>query len=208
VVFPVGLIIDIYGFRLLALPIFFLSTSLLLWPILQHHDSFGESATTMSFIALAGFLSYLSLIQLSARVGGRSMHLILLLLTAASSQILFMSGSRTLGQYPLIVTAALAGALPLVWYLRIPLTSGPLLLILLLWHGFLIAGHFTATLTPLNALLLVIAPHLAWVAELRARHWPIPARLLLRFGAVLIPMLTAQLIAWRDFEQGMRELGY
>jgi hypothetical protein len=206
--FPIALIIDIANFRLLALPLYFLSTILLLWPILRNNDSFGESATIIAFIAFASFLSYLSLNRLSPRIGGRSMHLILLLLMAATSQLVFMSGTVTLGQRPLIFTAVLAGTLPLLWYLKIPVTSGPLLLIVLLWHGFLIIGNFGANLTPLNALLLLIAPHLAWAAELRPRHWPAPARIFLRFAAVLIAMLTAQLLAWRDFVEATREMQF
>ena len=228
--FPIALIIDIFhgggreltaeaqrrresetkhaNFGLLALPLYFLSTILLLWPIFKNNDSFGESATIISFIALASFLSYLSLSQLSPRIGGRSMQLILLLLMAATSQLVFMSGTVTLGQRPLIFTAVLAGTLPVLWYLKIPVTRGPLLLIVLLWHGFLMIGHFGANLTPLNALLLLIAPHLAWAAELRPRDWPAPARILLRFAAVLIAMLTAQFLGWRDFVEATREMQF
>ena len=57
-----------------------------------------------------------------------------------SNSIIFMSASQTLGQISLIVTSALFGALLLTWPLKIPLTNGPLLLILLLWHGLLISG--------------------------------------------------------------------
>jgi hypothetical protein len=206
-VFPVALIIDLSGLQSLGLPVFFLPATLILWPILQHTNSFGESATIVSFIALASFLSYLSLTQLSPRIGGRSMHVILLLILAASSQVLLMSSSQTLGQTSLILAAALFGSLPLVWYLKIPLTPGPLLLVVLLWHGFLIGGHFAAGLTSLNALLLAMAPHFAWVAEARARQWPTLPRASLRFTAVLIPMLTAQFIAWRDHVEAMREFG-
>jgi len=106
----------------------------------------------------------------------------------------------------ILLAAALAGVLPLVFYLKIPLTNGPLLLILLLWHAFLMSGHFAAGLTPLNGLLLVIAPHLAWVGEFRARQWPVLARGFLRFGAVFIPMLSAQILAWRDFVEATREM--
>jgi hypothetical protein len=136
------------------------------------------------------------------------MHVILLLLLLASAQILMMSSSQTLGQTSLILAAALAGALPLLFYLKIPPANGALLLILLLWHAFLMSGHFAAGLTPLNGLLLVVAPHLAWVAEFRARQWPALARGSLRFTAVLIPMLSAQILAWRDFVQATREMQY
>jgi len=205
-VFPIALIIDFGGLRSLSMPVLFLSTTLILWPILRNESSFAESATIISLIAFASFISYLSLTRLAPRIGGRSMHAILLLLLLASAQVLMMSSSQTLGQTSLILAAALAGALPLVFYLKIPLTDGPLLLILLLWHAFLMSGHFTAGLTPLNALLLVIAPHLAWVGEFRARQWPALARGLLRFGAVFIPMLSAQILAWRDFVEATREM--
>jgi hypothetical protein len=207
-IFPITLIIDFSGLRSLSLPLLFLSTTLILWPILRNDSSFAESATTISLIAFAGFISYLSLIHLAPRIGGRSLHVILLVLLLASAQILMMSSSQTLGQTSLILAAAMAGALPLLFYLKIPLTNGPLLLIVLLWHAFLMSGHFTAGLTPLNALLLVIAPHLAWVAEFRARQWPKLARGSLRFGAVFIPMLTAQIVAWRDFVEATNEMQY
>jgi len=51
----------------------------------------------------------------------------------------------------------------------------------------------------------VIAPHLAWVAEFRARNWPKFARMTLRFAAVFIPMLVAQLLAWRDFHEATKD---
>jgi hypothetical protein len=136
------------------------------------------------------------------------MHLILLLIVLATAQVVGMSGSRTLGQIPLIVAAALLGTLAVVWYLRIPWTAGPIMVVVMLWHGVLMAGHFTASLRPENALLLAVAPHLAWIAEGRARHWPAAGKVVLRFAAVLIPMLIAQFCAWREFEAAMRELGY
>jgi hypothetical protein len=118
-----------------------------------------------------------------------------------------MSASQTLGQTSLILAAALLGSLPLAWYLKIPPTPGPLLLILILWHALLISGHFLASLTPLNALLLLISPHLAWLSEAaRPRHWPKPARIILRFASVLIPMLIAQSLALRDFLEATREM--
>lgn len=205
-IFPIAVFLDFISFRLLALPLFFLSTTLILWPILRNDHSFPEFATIITFISSASFLSYLSLTQLSPRIGGRSSHLIFLFMLAASAQILLMSGSQTLGQTALILTAALVGALPLSLYLKISLTPGPTLLILLLWHAFLIAGLFTANLTPLNAILLTIAPHLAWAAESRAKNWPKPAQITLRFAAVFIPMLIAQFMAWRDFHEAMKEL--
>jgi len=205
-VIPLGLIIDFANFRLLSLPLFVLLTALILWPILRNDHSFAEAATIVSLLALASFLSYLSLTQLSPRMGGRSMHVILLLIVAASSQVLIMSGSQTLGQTSLILTAALFGALPLAWYLKIPLTAGAVLLVVLLWHAFLITGYFTANLTPLNWFLLAVAPHFAWLAEWRPRNWPKAARISLRFGAVFIPMLLAQFLAYHDFKEAMREM--
>src|SRR3989440_2667057 len=205
-IFPIALLLDFINFRLLALPLFFLSTTLILWPILRNDHSFDESATIVTLLALSSFLSYLSLTQLSPRIGGRSTHLIFFFLLAASAQILLMSGSQTLGQTALILTAALAGTLPLVLYLKIPLIPGPTLLILLLCHALLIAGLFTANLTPLNAILLAIAPHFAWLAEFRARNWSKPAQISLRFAAVFVPMLIAQFLAWRDFQEAMKEL--
>jgi hypothetical protein len=136
------------------------------------------------------------------------MHLILLLIVLATAQVVGMSGSRTLGQIPLILAAALLGTSPIAWYLRFRWTAGPIMLVVMLWHGVLIAGHFTASLRPENALLLAVAPHLAWIAEGRARQWRTAGRVVLRFAAVLIPMLIAQFCAWREFEEAMRELGY
>src|SRR5205823_2896999 len=54
----------------------------------------------------------------------------------------------------------------------------------------------------------VFAGGWAWAGEGRAREWRAGARVGLRFAAVLIPMLTAQILAWREFEEAMRELGY
>ena len=112
--FPIALLLDFINFRLLAIPLLFLSTTLILWPILRNDHSFAESATIVMLLAFASFLSYLSLTQLSPRIGGRSTHIIFFFLLAASAQILLMSGSQTLGQTALILTAALAGTLPLV----------------------------------------------------------------------------------------------
>src|SRR3954466_12679187 len=83
-VVPIAIIIELANFRLLAFPLLFLSPALILWPILRNDYSFAEALTTITFIAFASFLSYLSLTQLSGRIGGRSMHAILLLLLLAS----------------------------------------------------------------------------------------------------------------------------
>ena len=205
---PVGLIIDASGVRSLGLPVFFLSSALILWGILGNESGFGESATIVSLIAGASFLSYLSLCQLSTRMGGRSMHVMMLLMVAATAQVVGMSGSRTLGQIPLILAAALLGTMGVVWWLKIAVSAGVLLMVVMLWHGFLMAGNFAASLKAEYALLLAIAPHLAWVAEGQARQWRAGARVALRFGAVLVPLLIAQFIVWREFEVAMRELGY
>ena len=208
ILFPIAIIIDLANFRLLSLPLFFLSTALILWPIIRNDSSFPESVTIISGISLASFISYLSLTRLSPRMGGQSMHTIFLFLLAASAQVLMMSSSQILGQTALIIAAALLGALPLVLYLKIPLSPAPLLLIILLWHGFLIAGHFTASLTPLNALLLALAPHLAWAAEFRVKRWPAFAQIPFRFAAVFIPMVIAQLLAWQDFREATRYMEF
>ncbi|HEV8377558.1 MAG TPA: hypothetical protein VGP99_01815, partial [Tepidisphaeraceae bacterium] len=47
-VFPIALIIDFTDLRSLALLLLFLSTTLILWPILRNDSSFAEAATTIS----------------------------------------------------------------------------------------------------------------------------------------------------------------
>src|SRR5258706_99538 len=151
-------------------------------------------------IILPFFLSAaLLLFSLIPKLRPRAHIILLISLPPPSPQIPPLSHTQPPANPPLSPTAAIAGVLPLTLYLRIPATPGPTLLILLLWHGLLIAGLFTANLTPLNAILLAIAPHLAWAAEFRSKNWPKPAQISLRFVAVFIPMLIAQFLAWRDF---------
>jgi len=200
-----ALLIHFTNLRSLALPLLFLSTTLILWPILRNENDFAQSATIITAIALLSFLAYLSLTELSPRIGSRSMHLILLLILAATSQIIFMSATQKLGQISLILASALFGSLLLTWPLKIPLTAGPLLFILLLWHSLLISAYFAATLTLTNLVLLAVAPHLASLSESpKTRLWPTPIRLILRFAVVFLPMFTAQLLALLTHLESMR----
>src|SRR2546421_9414346 len=59
-IFPIALLLDFINFRLLALPLLLLSTALMLWPILRNDHSLAESATIVTLIAAASYLSYLS----------------------------------------------------------------------------------------------------------------------------------------------------
>ena len=53
--------------------------------------------------------------------------------------------------------------LPLLWYLKTPVTSGSLALVVLLWHGFLIVGQFGANLTPVNVHILDRHARSLWI---------------------------------------------
>jgi hypothetical protein len=193
---------------LLTAPLYLAFILALLHPIFQN-ISFPESAEITVFLTFAGLLSYLSLNTLAHRNRDTTIHFPLFLIIAATGQVLMMSATFTVGQTALILACALAGALPIVWWLSIHWSGGPLLLTLLLWHGFLIYGHYFSMLMPLNALLLAIAPHAAWLAETpRVQQWPKLPRTLIRLTAPIIPMATAQTLALLDFLKAQRGYPY
>lgn len=185
--------------------ILYCSVVLALFRRIFQNIPFPEAAEITVLLSLTGFLSYSSLRNLADRGRSTAIHFILLLVVAASAQVIMMSRTFTVGQTALILACALAGALPFVWWLSISWSPGPLIVVLILWHSLLIAAHFLSNLTALNAILLAAAPHFAWLAETqRVREWPKVPRVILRYTAPLIPMLTAQTLALLDHLEAQR----
>lgn len=205
----VGLLISPMRFprmlaNLLVALLYFTSILALLKPTLQT-ISFAESAELVVMLTLAGFLSFVSINTLATRDCSSSIHLVMFVIVAGTAQVILMSGTVYIGKTALALAAALGGGLPFVWWFAISWRRATTLLVLLLWHAFLISAYYFSMLTPLGAMLLAIAPHLAWLAEgPRVQSWPKIPRILFRLTIPLIPMLIAQTLALLDFLEAQR----
>ncbi len=66
--------------------------------------------------------------------------------------------------------------------------------------GLLLAGHWYASLTPLNALLLLVAPMGLWIGQLSAlTRWRSWQRAFVELAAVALPALAAFALAVSKF---------
>ena len=103
---------------------------------------------------------------------------------------LLASGSAVLGQLGLTLAISLAGA----WFAGI-LINGPVAqrgglgVALILLAGLLINGYFYASLKPLHALVLAMAPLAAWVGQLppirRLKPWQASLVVVILTGVVV-----------------------
>jgi hypothetical protein len=187
--------------------VLYVATSLAILRPIFETITFPQAAEVVALISLAGVLSFASLSTLAARDRSSSIHLIMFFILAGTAQVILMAKTAYVAWTALILVAALAGALPLVWRLPISWRGGPTLLVVLLWHALLISSFFFSRLSSSNAMLLLIAPHLAWLAEgRRVQAWPKVPRTIFRVTVPLIPMLIAQTISLLDYLEEQRQV--
>jgi len=147
-------------------------------------------------VALLAFWAQLEV--LAERQPGAGLPLLLLVVTAATSVILLVSGSALLGQLGGGLTAAIAASGVVAW--RSPtfsLSRGATPVVSVLLAGLWLNGSFYAE-TPLTSVaLMALSLTAAWVGQAervqRLARWQAN---LVRGGAVLIPLVLAVVVAF------------
>jgi hypothetical protein len=115
---------------------------------------------------------------------------VLLLLMTGLALGAGLSGSAKLGQTTGMLCACLGAAALVSWMQAgFRFTNGALGLILFTGFSLALCAHFFSELQAIDALLLAVSPHMAWLGEhaLVQRRGPVRA-MLLRLALVAIPI--------------------
>jgi hypothetical protein len=127
----------------------------------------------------------------------------LVVVLVAATLVLLMSGTKTYAQLAGAAAAALLPGLALGMGKRTsPFSAHLAAAFVLVLGGLVIAGHWYASLTPLGALLLFVAPLGLWLGELPAvSGWRSWRRGLVALAAVALPLSLAIGLAARKFAE-------
>ena len=178
---------------------------LLVRPMAEHHWSGVESAEWIVGLTVTAAALTIALDRLMGRQPGPAASIGLVLVVALTAIVLLLSGTKTYSQLSAAAAAAIApGALLGAFGRSNPFSRSIAPSFVLLLGGLLLAGHLYASLTPLNALLLLLAPLGLWLGELpTVGRWPVWQRGLLQLAAVALPAAVATGLAARQFVEDM-----
>jgi hypothetical protein len=178
-----------------------LSLVLLSWPLLSAQGAAsGELETRLSIAAALAIATVAGLDALSARISAARFDAILLAASAPAAIVLMLSGSQRLGQVGGILSATAAAALAAHLILGpAAVARGVGLVFATLLAGLLWCGNLYAELTTPDALILAVAPNLAWLAELLQEHLGRRGTLLAQGLIVLAVAGVAVARAWIEF---------
>jgi hypothetical protein len=165
--------------------------------------------------SMAGGLlvSWLLLDRLVARSPSRTIPLALALTTAAAGITIMLSGYSTGGQLGVPLTGGLAALAISTLLISGPIECrGAIGVGIVMLFGLLALGRFFGDLTTLHAVLLFVAPLLAWTSELliikKLRSWQRGAIQLLVVAALLsIVVIRAQRQFAADSQQNSQQGG-
>jgi hypothetical protein len=146
--------------------------------------------------AAATWLAYLSFDHRTARTRSRLASLWITLTASALSVLLAMTGSAKLGQLCGLFAAAM-GVCTIVelWQPRFRLSAGGAPFIAAMMATFCLGGHYYSELPAIAAILLFVAPHMLWIAELPViRHRGRAMRVAAEMMLIAIPVALA---VWR-----------
>ncbi len=165
-----------------------------------------EPATGMLWtgvLAVAMIVLWTALDDMAGRGTAASLTPVLLIVTLGTSLVLLFSGSALHAQAFGALPAALAAFVLLSW-LRpaVCLPGGAMTVPVVLLCGAWIGGYFYAETPLISAVLLFVAPIVAWIGELSfvrgRRAWLATA---LRAGVTLVPVAASVIIAARAYFQ-------
>jgi hypothetical protein len=178
---------------------------LLVRPLAEHRWTGVQTTEWIVGLTVAAAAMTVALDRLLGRQPGPAASIGLVLVVALTASVLLLSGTKIYAQLAAAAAAALApGALLATAGRSAPFSRTIAPSFVLLVGGLLLAGHLYASLTPENALLLLIAPLGLWLAELPAvRRWPRWQRGLLGLAAVALPAAVAAGLAARQFLEDM-----
>ncbi|MBI3837523.1 MAG: hypothetical protein HY288_06280 [Planctomycetia bacterium] len=176
------------------------SMLLLSWPLLNgnNYDSRQAVLFATATMLLVGWIAAMD--GLAARVSAAQLSAILFCAAAPAALVLLLSGSQRLGQIGGVLAATqFAGSL--VNYALGPaaLGRGVIVVFGVLFGGLLLSGYSYAELRPENALMLLAAPLMSWLALLLAwqfRGLPLAAT---QLALVLVVAGSAVAQAMIDF---------
>ncbi len=178
---------------------------LLVRPLADNAWTGRETALWLCGIGVATVMMTFALGRLLERRPGVWASVCIVLVITGSAIVLLLSGTKTYAQLAGAAAAALVPGVLLGLAGWSKAFSGHIVpSFVLLQGGLLLAGHQYASLTPLNALLLLIAPLGLWLEELPAvTRWQSWQRGLVALAAVGLPVLVAVGLAARKFFEDM-----
>ena len=180
---------------------------LLVRPLLVFNWTGSSGPARIALVTLVTFLLWLALDALAARAGGRAMAVGLAIVAALSAVTVMLSGSQKLGQLGGLLTSALfAAAVAGLFFPRL-LTARGIVLVYVMLHTSLAltaSEHVYASLTTLNAILLLIAAPLGWIGLL------VPARrsatrAAAQLAAMVVPAAAAAILAALAFARAAQD---
>jgi hypothetical protein len=147
------------------------------------------------------FISWLSLDRLAARSPSRAIPLALGMTAGVAGITIMLSGYATGGQMGVPLSAALAAVALASFLITDPVEwRGTIGVGVAMLFSLLALGRFFGDLTTLHAVLLFIAPLLAWIGELpllkKIRAWQ---RAVLQLLIVAVPLAVVVVRAQRQF---------
>ena len=179
---------------------------LLLQSYLKYNWSPAQAALWLTALAAVGGVLFSSTAGASRQARGKPVVFALGLVAAATGILLMLSGSATLGQLGLALACTLGGA----WAAMLvrggdPPTVGLLATILLLM-GLWANGYFYASLTPLRAACLCLAPLGVWLGRIPMIKGR-PLQLGVSLAGVATPLSVALIDAVLAFAAEMNDPG-
>lgn len=162
-----------------------------------------RAALILTGMALVAFAAWTSLLRLARRTESRSILLGLSLVCGGTGLTVMLSGYASGGQLAVPLAAALGGIFVASWFLVRPVDTSAVLGVGIVGHFALpIIGHFFGQLTVINAVLLMLAPQVAWLPELSwLRERPLWLRDGLRIVLTVAVMGTAVALAQKKFAE-------
>ncbi|MBI3467177.1 MAG: hypothetical protein HY000_29545 [Planctomycetes bacterium] len=186
-----------------------LSVSLLLWPLARNTWSQIEGVAWIAALAATVWLWWIALDTHAGRDAAVSPLLQLVAVSGVASLVLMLSASLKLAQLGGALTGAVGASfvLALVGKSRVS-ARGTIQVFVVLFLGLVISGHFFASLTALNAVLLGAAPLLTWIDQIptvqKLRAWQRGA---VGTTAVILPCVAALAFATVNFVRSMPDYG-
>lgn len=174
---------------------------LLSWPVVATDDGFQrETALVIALGALVSVGCVTSLEALAVRVSGARLSAILLAAAIPASMTLALSGSQRLGQTAGVLAATQAGTLVASLILgRAAVGRATVLIFVILYSGLLLCGCVYAGLTATNALILFLAPNMAWLAWRWTGRFGTWHERLAQVSLVVAVAMIAVFRAWQSF---------
>lgn len=166
---------------------------MLLLSYIKYTWSTGEAVAQLTLIGFLAAAVWAALVMMSRRHPGGRVPTVVMFITGAMGITIMLSGSQTLGQYSLSLSASLAAIAGLSLVSKTKFSARGLVdVAAAMLLGLCIQGAYYADLTALNALLISTIPILAWLGELPViRRRPAWQQFAVRWALVLLPLMIA-----------------